>query len=456
MKFLKKIFSSSLLLISLILFFYTFYQSEIHWNGEQRDYYLTYYLISSLLIFFSILSFFISSKLKEYLIISVISLVFSLYIVEGYFTLEEYLTKRKILNVKLQNKEKEKILKAKLYKKQTGNEWDSRTKLQIYEDLKKENHKITVTVAPENFFNKNYPLFPLSGISKTQTIYCNENGYYSIYLSDRYGLNNPDNQWDQKEIEYLLLGDSFTHGACVNRPYDIASVLRNLSNKSSLNLGYASSGPLTQYAVLREYLKKNVKKVIWIYFEGNDLVNLSSELKYKSLTKYLYDINHKQNLKYKQNEINQLAINYIENKRKEEIKKFKKRQNLSSKIKKFIKIYKTRILIQKDNLPKISLPLLEFKKILRQTNDLTIKNNSKLYFVYLPEYQRYNSNYDNKHYNLIKNIVSEINIPFIDVHKEVFMKEEDALSLFPFKLNGHYNLDGYNKVAKIIFKYTKD
>ena len=150
MKFLKKIFSSSLLLISLILFFYTFYQSEIHWNGEQRDYYLTYYLISSLLIFFSILSFFISSKLKEYLIISVISLVFSLYIVEGYFTLEEYLTKRKILNVKLQNKEKEKILKAKLYKKQTGNEWDSRTKLQIYEDLKKENHKITVTVAPEN------------------------------------------------------------------------------------------------------------------------------------------------------------------------------------------------------------------------------------------------------------------------------------------------------------------
>ena len=72
-----------------------------------------------------------------------------------------------------------------------------------------------------------------------KTIYCNENGYYSIYQSDRYGFNNPDEEWDNKETEYLIVGDSFTDGACVNRPNDIASVLRILSNKSVLNLGYS-------------------------------------------------------------------------------------------------------------------------------------------------------------------------------------------------------------------------
>ena len=63
------------------------------------------------------------------------------------------------------------------------------------------------------------------------TIYCNENGYFSNYFSDRYGFNNPDNEWDKKQIDYVLVGDSFTHGACVNRPYDIASNLRRLSKK---------------------------------------------------------------------------------------------------------------------------------------------------------------------------------------------------------------------------------
>ena len=41
---------------------------------------------------------------------------------------------------------------------------------------------------------------------------------------------------DQKNFEFLLVGDSHTHGACVNRPDDIASVLRTLTNKSVLNL----------------------------------------------------------------------------------------------------------------------------------------------------------------------------------------------------------------------------
>ena len=35
-------------------------------------------------------------------------------------------------------------------------------------------------------------------------------------------------------------------------------------------------------------------------------------------------------------------------------------------------------------------------------------------------------------YNLVKNIVTELKIPFIDIHKEVFKKEQNPLKLFPF------------------------
>ncbi len=127
---------------------------------------------------------------------------------------------------------------------------------------------------------KELDIFPLGGVSNKITVFCKEGEKFSIYKSDRYGFNNPDEEWDNKKIEYLLVGDSFTHGSCVNRPNDIASILRTLSNKSVLNLGYASIGPLIEYATLREYLPiTNTKRVLWIYHEGNDLYEISKELK---------------------------------------------------------------------------------------------------------------------------------------------------------------------------------
>ena len=84
------------------------------------------------------------------------------------------------------------------------------------------------------------------------------------------------------------------------------------------------------------------------------------------------------------------------------------------------------------------------------------KNNSKLYFVYLPTYHRYTKTYDNTNYNLVKSIVTELKIPFIDMHKEVFEKEQNPLKLFPFELFGHYTIGGYKKIAETTYKFTKD
>jgi hypothetical protein len=287
----------------------------------------------------------------------------------------------------------------------------------------------------------------LSGISNSKTIYDNENGYYSIYQSDRYGFNNPDDEWNSKEIEFLLVGDSFTHGSSVNRPFDIASQLRKLSNKSVLNLGYDNNGPLIKYATLREYLEPNIKNIIWVFDASTNFNDLNKEYKNKILKNYLIDLNFTQSLRSKQKEIDNIA--------NDEINERIKRNNLISKLIKFFKIHNLRnLLFFKESKTQIQPQLL--KEILSLTKELSIQNNSKLYFVYLPKYQRYKLENNDKEYNLVKNIVGDLKIPFIDIHEKVFQREGDPLKLFSFSLNFHYTKEGYRKVSKSIFKFIKN
>ena len=447
MNYLKKIFSPSFLTISFLLLIYTFYKSEFYWDGNKRDYYLSYYLISFILIFLSIITFFINHKLKEYLIIIVISTVVVLYSFEAYLILKKTNSKEQLSK---KNQINEQIIKDQIYENKTGKKFDKRTKLEILNDLRETYNKIQVTVSPYNYINKIKPVFPLSAISNSKTIFCNENGYYAIYQSDRYGFNNPDDNWDADEIEYLLVGDSFVHGACVNTPNDIGSILRNLSKKSVLNLGYSGNGPLIEFATLREYMSSNVKKVLWVYFEDNDLSGLHNEMADKILMKYYDDATFTQNLKFKQKEIDQLSVNSI-NREKNVNEINSDNRILKIELINFIKITNLRVLIYP---PPQLTPRL--KEILKLAKELVNKNNSKLYFIYLPGYARYNTNYDNKNYNLIKKIVNQLDIPFVDIPKEVFEKEKNPLNLFPFKMNGHYTVEGYKKVSETIYEYTKD
>jgi len=58
--------------------------------------------------------------------------------------------------------------------------------------------------------------------------------------------------------------------------------------------------------------------------------------------------------------------------------------------------------------------------------------------------------------NYVLELVNKINIPIIDMHKEVFDKHKDPLSLFPFREFGHYNAEEYNLVAEAISNRLKD
>jgi hypothetical protein len=340
------------------------------------------------------------------------------------------------------------------FKEKFKKNYDKRSRYDFFSDQLKIDPSTVVTVYPFSYLGKKNNLIPLSGISNSITVYCNENGYFVKYKSDRYGFNNPDKEWDQEEIKYILLGDSFLHGACVNPPDDITSVLRNLSGKSALNLGYAGNGPLFQLATLKEYISSNVKTVIWFYFEGNDLYNLKIELEDDLLRDYLDKTNFSQNLKKKQKQIDILGKQILNHFL---LKKIEVGSEKRTRLFKVLKLRRLRKAIKGTSLPSPKVTD-DFTNVLKVAKKTTLENNSKLYFVYLPELNRYLTEYDNNNYHKIKEIVSSLNIPFIDIHEEVFKKQKNIRDLVPFVTPGtkHYNELGYKKIAETILKYTQD
>jgi len=394
-------------------------------------------------------------KIKEYFFIIFISLIFSLYLGEAYLTFIKTGSKNYLNDISS---------KAKIYKKLTGKEYDIRTPSEVFKTSLAIDKNYSIAVKLQNNLNKN--IFPLGGISNSKTILCNENGYYSEYLSDRHGFNNPDVEWDSEEIEYLIIGDSFAHGSCVNRPHDFSSVLRTLSKKTALNLGLQGNGPLSEYASLREYIPKKVKNIIWFYYEENDLRDLSFEIENKILSKYLKDKNFSQNLIEKQNFIDEtlrseLTKQVTNVKKNEEYwKEFFSKKKIFLRFIRLDKIKNFFILKnKKKNISKTNKNLEQFKKILTLTKELSVEKNSNLYFVYLGSYYRYKNIlfkpdkfFD---YSSVAKIVNDLDIAFIDTNEAFFLKEKNPISYFPFEKYGHYTTEGYRKLSSIIYQFIK-
>ena len=101
----------------------------------------------------------------------------------------------------------------------------------------------------------------------------------------------------------------------------------------------------------------------------------------------------------------------------------------------------------------------KFKKILTLAKEFTEREGSSFYFIYLPEFDRYASKkrielnkFNNFRYKTIIQIVNDLEIPIIDIHKEVFETHIDPLSLFPFRSPHHYNELSYKLISEVIFK----
>lgn len=439
------------IILSIILFSFIFYVSEIKWESTRRSYYLQYIIFSFIVLIASISTLYFKEKTNQNILLVVISSVITLYSVELVLNFTNYQITNDILKKNI-----------KYYQEQTGLIYDTRTKYLVFKDLKKKNTRVAPSIAPKKLFgNKDADFLPLTGKSNSLTVYCNENGYWSIYLSDIYGFNNPNRDWKEKNIDFLILGDSFGKGACVNRPNDIASLLR-AKNLKGLSLSHGGYGPLIQLAALKEYSEKfdTIKNVIFFYFEGNDLANLNFSSQYKLLNRYLDDENFNQKLLDNQDLVDLLVSKEI---KRNEKKKFFEVMKLTivRNIINFKKInyneFKPKFISEKciNSLVCIQIGKVDnkFKKIILRAKEISRKKKANFYLVYLPEYWRYDlNNYPNETRNEIISFLKKQQINYIDLHETLFSKMENPKELYAFKINNHYNLDGYKNVANEIFK----
>lgn len=87
---------------------------------------------------------------------------------------------------------------------------DTRDKLTVLKQLRASGLNAYPSLVPDQYlstFNQNnQKLFPFGGISNSTTVYCNENGYWSIYDSDEHGFNNPSGLYTSGSIDIAIIG----------------------------------------------------------------------------------------------------------------------------------------------------------------------------------------------------------------------------------------------------------
>lgn len=426
-KFNKKKFLNFITFFTIFLFVcllaFIFYRSEIYSGFSRFYYYKKYYLITSILIVFFSFSFFYPEKIRILNFISLFIISVTIYSFEIY----------------LYNLGKPKYDMYKEYEKRLKKNVDWVVPFPP---------KYILTYHTEFFSGKNY--LPLSGISNRNTLHCNENDYWAIFKSDRYGLNNNDDVWDSK-INATLLGDSYTMGACVNSDENISGHLKKL-NINTLNLGYGGNGPLIELATLIEYIPiVKTNKILWLY-SNNDLDDLNVEKTSSLLTNYL-EKNLSLNIYKNQTEIDKIYLNYLST--------YERQSNYMSIIKLERARKKLNSILKKEDEKNVRLnyDLLinkDLKKILLIAKNISEKNDQEFYFVYVPGRENFypNSVSHSKVKELkpkILAMVKELNIEIIDL--EEYLKNEKHSEMFPKR--GHYNSKGYQLLAEGIFNNIK-
>ena len=155
MKNISKIISIAFLSFSILLLCYVFYRSQVFYNGTKFDHYFKYYVIAFLFTIFSFISFFIQRDLKINITIVFISVLIGLYFVEGYLIIQ-----RDTYRI---SKQERKVDPA-IYKSKTGKDYDERSIFEIYQDLKKEDPNVVISLHGMSLSDDNSIYFSLSGL----------------------------------------------------------------------------------------------------------------------------------------------------------------------------------------------------------------------------------------------------------------------------------------------------
>lgn len=293
-------------------------------------------------------------------------------------------------------------------------------------------------------------ILPLAGISARTTALCNESGYWAIYDSDEFGFRNPKGIWG-KSIDIAVVGDSFSHGNCVNDGNDWVSIIRK-KYPMTVNLAMGGNGPLYELATIKEYLTSvKPKIVIWEYYEANE-TRINAEYAIPTLKRYLDEPDYKQNIMLKQVDVD-FFLEQIVN----QAAAPPKEQALHSKIASFLflKHLRPRLGIHSAVKAHSNPNMLILRKALAEGRRVVESWGGVLYFVYLPSALGLTSAAPPDWYATREEVISSAKsegLQVIDLYP-VFKGYQDPLQFFPYRAPLHYNEEGYKVVGDTIIKY---
>ncbi|RKZ48875.1 MAG: hypothetical protein DRR16_25600 [Candidatus Parabeggiatoa sp. nov. 3] len=452
-KFANFVLIGGILLFGMILAYalykYTYYDPQKH--------IFVFTVISFVGMLICLLALKLRQDYKINLVLMSLSIVFVVYLVEiVLFFVSPPLYERERVHLQLAQK--------------MGMSFDTRTKQEVIDDLKKRSVDAVPFVYPSLHVSSNgleiegQRIFPLGGISQKTTVLCNENGEWAIYESDEHGFNNPTGLFEEG-IDLLFVGDSFAHGDCVKQGESIVGKMRRMSGMRVISLGSGASGPLIEFASLKEYGQPlKPKYVLWMYSEGTDQWDFKQEQQSPLLLKYR-DSQFSQHLISRQSEIDSLLSQDVQKKSEK-----KRQEQKTIHIRQLFKIVRLLHLRHKfkPSIPPWTTPSapsaqtwLLFTELLEKAQNFTSSWGGQLYFVYVPTWARYAYAKDVEpasfhHRNRVLSIVKELNIPIIDIHEKVFAVHSDPMSLYPFRVKGHYTNEGNHLVAQAIHAYLKE
>ena len=358
-----------------------------------------------------------------------------------------------------------------------GKEYDRRSKIQVVESMLREGRDAVPFVHP-SFFSSlaragiEMDFFPLSSVSRKETILCNENGYWVIYKSDRFGFRNPDELWD-RDTDILFIGDSFAQGWCVQDGKTYIDIIRKKMGLNAITLGMAGNEPIMEYASLREYGRmKKPKIVIYLYPEWHDI---PKNFRTNPFIKYVEDRTFSQNLTLLQDDIDDLIISLVRAYLRRSvippkkgvlwsIARFTEDMFFFISLRDVMKVYQVRKADKRKYMTDEEFKF--FIKVVKLMKEETESWGGKFILVYIPVWRRYafpkffpflvDDGFEKRfvRYSDVIQKLRENRIDFIDLKAE-FDKFSDPITFYPFEMFGHLNEAGHKILAETIIRELK-
>lgn len=350
-----------------------------------------------------------------------------------------------------------------------NNKLFKKTRLYYINSLNKETN-IYLNFAPYKILDKKNKLLPLSGYENSKTLLClDEKNKPVYYLSDDFGFNN--SKHDRNEmINFLLIGDSYVQGMCVDTKNNLNSQFRRLSY-NTVSLGIGGNGPLLELATFKEYEENyTYENIILFITPENDFNDLKNEINNDILIRYLNEKNFKQKLTDKKNqEIKFSILNSFFGKKTQRILN----DSLSVyhfNLKSLLNLLEQSVKNKKKSFNNYDYLLNKnlddaFLKIINEFINITSKNNKKIYVVFnsVTPNILYPKSQDIKDYkNLllksklipIKTLLKNRNISYFDFNEYLLnnYNEENITKIFK-KIDGrwdHYTERGFYELVNQI------